>query len=104
MLDSFKRRHEYYAVTDKQIVIFSELPFYNFRTFELKTLSDFSLTAKPNDRGNIIFGAQHPMAAWGNFASWPGMARDQSPIFEQIENAKSVYDKILKAQRTLQTE
>jgi hypothetical protein len=97
--DAKQRAHTFYAVTNERILIVSGLLTQKVRSLNLRTLPDLSLSESRNAEGTISFGSGSPFASmFGGFSGWPGMNSRLGPRFEQIENAKAVYEIIRKAQ------
>ncbi|OFW17630.1 MAG: hypothetical protein A3H27_16985 [Acidobacteria bacterium RIFCSPLOWO2_02_FULL_59_13] len=65
-------------------MVLSEFPTHKVKSLNLTTLTDITFSNKSDGTGSISFGPQHPY---------------QSPIFELIDNVKSVYDTIREAQK-----
>lgn len=65
------------------------------KSLNLRTLSHITFSNKSDGSGSITFGPQHPMAGM----SWPGTEQDQSPMFEFIKNASTVYKTIRDAHK-----
>lgn len=97
--DSIKRKGTYYGVTNDRVLILSEFPTRKLKSLNLRTLSDITFSNKSDGSGSITFGPQHPMSSWMGGMSWPGMGQYQSPMFEFIKNAKTVYETIRDAQK-----
>lgn len=97
--DSMKRKGTYYGVTHDRVLILSEFPTYKLKSLNLRTFSDITLTNRSDGSGSIIFGTQHTMTSRMDGISWPGMEQYQSPMFEFIENAKTVYEIIRDEQK-----
>jgi hypothetical protein len=96
-VDAHIRSRTLYGVTNDRIIIASGLFSQQVKSLQLRTLSDVSFTQGSDRSGTITFGPTGPMG--GAFGSWPGARRISSPAFEMIENAKDVYDVILRAQK-----
>jgi len=99
IVDSLKRKSTFYGVTNDRVLILSEFPSHNLKSLNLRTLTDITFLSRPDGSSNITFGPQHPMASWMGGMSWPGMGQYQSPIFEFIQNVKTVYETIRDAQK-----
>jgi hypothetical protein len=70
------------------------------KSLNLRTISDVSLSEKTGGRGSISFGPSiRPSWLPGGGAAWPGMS-STAPTFELIEDARSVFEVIRKAQTT----
>ncbi|MTV38206.1 hypothetical protein GM676_11525 [Duganella radicis] len=93
-----QRARTFYAVTPERILIVSGVFSRQVKSLSLNTLCDVSLTEGRNGEGDITFGPQSPFPSFFGNSGWPG-ARQQSPKFELVTGAKSVYEKIREAQR-----
>jgi hypothetical protein len=99
LVDAHQRGQTVYGLTDQNVVIVSGLRTRNVKRLTLRTLSDVSLDESTDRRGTITFGPTPPASAWFGGRSWPGMGRTMVPSFDLIENARVVYDLILRTQR-----
>jgi hypothetical protein len=99
LVDAHQRGQTVYGLTDQNVVIVSGLRTRNVKRLTLRTLSDVSLDESTDRRGTITFGPTPPSSAWFGGRSWPGMGRTMVPSFDLIENARLVYDLILRTQR-----
>ncbi len=100
-VDAYIRSKTYYAVTSERILIVSGMLNREVRSLSLKTLSDINLKLKGNGSGTILFGNSIFGAAFYDGTPMPGSRRYQPPGFEFIENARTVYDLVRKAQKEL---
>jgi hypothetical protein len=67
------------------------------KSLNLRTLSDVSMTERPDGSGTITFG-HGSFFPWSfQSAGWPGIKT--VPTFERIANVKEVYDLLRQAQR-----
>jgi hypothetical protein len=93
------RAKTFYGVTDDRIIIVSGLFSRRTKSLNLRTLTDVSLSERSDGSGTITFGPQFPFGQWAPAGSWPGASQFMPPAFDMIEDAKSVYDVIRKAQK-----
>jgi len=97
--EALQRSKTYYALTSDRVLIVSGVFSRTIKSLSLNTLSDVSLTEGPGGKGSITFGPQSPFGSvFGGASSWPG-AQQQSPRFDSIDDAKTVYEQIRRAQR-----
>jgi len=96
--DARQRARTFYALTSERVLIVSGVFSRKVKSLNLSTLTDVSMNESRNGEGEITFGPQHPIPSFFGNSSWPG-AQQQSPRFEFVPNAKSVYEKIRGAQR-----
>lgn len=97
--DAMKRKRTFYGVTNDRIIILSEFPTRKIKSLSLSTLSDITFSNRPDGSGSITFGPQHPLLSWMYGTAWFGMGHYQSPMFEFIKDAKTVYEIIRDAQK-----
>ncbi|HXH40373.1 MAG TPA: hypothetical protein VNN08_17215, partial [Thermoanaerobaculia bacterium] len=95
-VDARIRERTAYGVTNERIVIVSGLFKSSVKSLSLRTLSDISLDERDDGSGTITFGPAQTSAL---FVAGRG-ARQQSPAFEGIVNARSVQQTIRDAQRS----
>ena len=95
--DARRRSRTFYGLTDERAIIVSGGTSRKITSLNLGTLSDVSLTEKPDGTGTITFGPANPMAWWTNGMNWPGMPQGPA-CFELIPDAKDVYDLLRQAQ------
>lgn len=94
IVDSHQRSKTHYAITDQRLIIKSGS---KVKSLNLRTLSDISLSERPNREGTIQLGAD-PFGAWFQGMSWPGMP-EHAPRFERIPNAREIYEILLRAKQ-----
>jgi hypothetical protein len=97
-VDMFQRGKTYYGLSDHRAIIISGIFGRTVKSLNLRSISDATLSEKGNGEGTITFGPTNYMTTWAQGMPWPGMSQNQVPTFERIENAKSVYEMIRKAQ------
>jgi hypothetical protein len=96
--DAHRRRRTFYALTNQRAIILISGISLKVTSVNLGTISDISLTARPDGTGTITFGPRLPFACW-----WPGGtgrpgAPQAPPAFEMIPNAQDVYRRARQAQ------
>lgn len=98
LVDAWQRTKTYYGLSEQRAIIVSGLFSRNVRSLHLKAVPEVSQTEHGDGRGTIIFGSSGQV--WLGFTgrSLPGSQKGMLPAFERIENAKSVYEMIRKAQ------
>jgi len=96
--DARQRARTFYAVTPERILIVSGVFSRKVKSLNLSTLSDISLTEGRNGVGEITFGPQNSSPSFFGNSVWP-WTQQQSPRFDLVTGAKSVYEKIRGAQR-----
>lgn len=105
IVDARIRERTFYGLTSERIVIVSGLFSRRTKSLNLRTLSDISLTERPDGSGTITFGPAHPFAQccfgeWLPSGGWPGAAQYAPPAFDMIERAREVNDLIRQTQKT----
>jgi hypothetical protein len=100
LVDRKQREKTTYGLTNERVVIVSGLFGRTVKSLNLRTLSDVSLSERPNGSGTITFGQGHPYSWWvQGMGWWPGMP-PAVPAFELIPDAKGVYETLRRAQRS----
>jgi hypothetical protein len=100
IVDARIRARTFYGITNERIIIVSGLFARRTKSLNLPTLSDISLTERPDGGGTICFGPSYPFGAWFPAGSWPGFGQYMPPAFDMIDRAKEVYDLIRQTQKT----
>lgn len=99
-VDAKQRARTFYAVTSERVLIVSGLLNQKVTSLSLRNLSELSLSEGNGQLGAVTFGGGSPLSSmFGGFSSWPGMEAHLGPRFDQIENARTVYEIVRKAQR-----
>ena len=99
IVEAQQRARTMYGVTNERVLIVSGLFNRKIKSLALRTLSDLSLSENSNGEGSITFGSTPPFASWFGGSAWPGMEAYAGPRFEEIPNARTVYNVIRDAQR-----
>ena len=100
IVDIFQRKKTFYGVTNERIIIVSGLFNQQTKSIDLKGLSEITFVEKSNGLGTITFGRDEI----DNSNSWLQSNRNNvvyAPNFEQIPQAKNVYEIIRNTQRLL---
>lgn len=92
--DAWRRSRTSYALTSERVIIRSG---ESIKSLSLRTLTDVTLTERPDGRGTITFGPMPYLSAMYAGMPWPG--RTQAPMFELIPGARAVYAQIRQAQQ-----
>ncbi len=89
--DAWRRRHTFYGLTDKRVVIVSGKWRRKVRSLLRENLIEVTLTEQGGGRGTLVFGHDAPLQYQGDsYIRGP-----RAPRFEQIENARQVYRQIM---------
>lgn len=99
IVDIFQRKKTYYGVTNERIVIVSGLFSQATKFISLKGLNEITFEEKSNGIGTITFGRDAPESSSSWFQSNNRVV--YAPNFEQIPQAKNVYEIIRNAQKIL---
>lgn len=100
IVDMFSRAKTEYALTNRRAIIETGLFRRSTRSINLAAAPEIRLAEGRSGRGTIEFGTGSPFGSMPR--GWPGMSRYQSPAFENIDNASSIYSTVLDAQRDAQ--
>lgn len=95
--DSWVRSGTYYGLSNQRVLILKTRPTTSTRSLNLRGMAEISLKEKSGGSGTITFGSPNPLQAMMGM-QWPGIG-DSTPMFEEIEGAKNVYEQINSAQR-----
>ena len=98
-VDARQRSKTYYGVTDERVIIISGLFRRSLKSLNIDTLTDVSLTEKPDGSGTITLGPTPPWHNWMSGSNWPGSHQHAVPSFDMIENARQAYDIVRGSQR-----
>jgi hypothetical protein len=99
-MDAKIRAGTEYALTNERILILSGWRRRSTRSVLLRSLSEIDLKEEADGRGTIIVGPHDPRSARLS-AGWPRVSGSGAPTLDSIENVKSVYELIRRAQREL---
>jgi hypothetical protein len=101
--DARMRARTIYGITDRRVLILSGLFSTTVRGFDLRSLSDVSLSEHRGGTGTITFSSAASWTPWAKFATpnWPGMGGYGRPCFDPIHQPRRVYETIREAQRKL---
>ena len=94
--DARRRARTSYGVTTERVIIASGAFTPSIKSLALRTLTDVTLTERPDASGTISFGPTSFAASMYAGTPWPGV--QQPPSFELIADAKRVYDIVRDAQ------
>ena len=93
-VDVAQRSKTAYGVTNQRVIIRSGIFSQDTKSLNLRTLSDVTLSEKRDGSGTITLGPSVGYYSWFAGAAWPGMSRRLPPRFDNIPDAKRVYDLI----------
>jgi hypothetical protein len=94
------RRRTFYGLTNQRLLIVSTVWRRHVRALNLRTLSEVQLSTRADGRGTLTFGA--PGQMFGALPNgWPWATRFGPAMFENIPQAREVYQHIHAAQARL---
>jgi hypothetical protein len=99
ILDAKRRSATYYGITNERIIIVSTRFGRQIRSLDLRALDVISLNEKSDGSGTITFGLASRRYSGYDGTRFPGLGQHTIPEFEMIQNAKSVYETVMNAQR-----
>lgn len=97
--DARIRKNTFYGLTDERIVIISGWFKKRVTSINLRTLDEVSLSEHSDGSGTIVFGNAPLASASMSGLSLPGANQPQTPRFEFIKDARTVYEQIRAAQK-----
>ena len=97
--DARMRARTIYGITDRRVLILSGLFGTTVRGFNLRSLTDISVSERRDGIGTLKFGDDG--SPWSRGNPWPGMRSYARPILELIEQPRRVYEIIRGAQQKL---
>ena len=92
--DALSRANTWYGLTDKRVIIITNLFGNSQKTVPLAQTGAINLSVNGDRSGTITFGTPLPL-----YSPFMRTYRAGPPAFRMIENVKDVYDKILAAQQ-----
>jgi hypothetical protein len=95
IMDARRREKTRYGVTDRRVIIVSGLFGKRVKSLNLGTLTDVSLSERPDGKGTISFGQKKPLTWLYGGGIYPVMG--YLPKFERVDNAGDVYKLIKEA-------
>jgi hypothetical protein len=100
-VDVRQRSKTFYGVTNERIIIVSGLFSRKIKSLNLRTLPDVTLEEKVNGSGTITFGSVSSFTEWnrGGFFRLRKARIEAVPRFEQIPQARNVYETIRNAHK-----
>lgn len=94
--DAWTRRHTYYAITDRRVLIRRGSQNASLSSFNLAALSETAFQEHRNGRGTILFN--NTMMPAGRVYSFNQSSR-YMPCFDQVENGRQVHQILRRAQQ-----
>jgi hypothetical protein len=99
--DAYLRSRTQYGVTDQRVIIVSGWINREVKNLPLASMSDITLSERPNGEGSIQFGP-NPFGVPMVFGSaMPGSGRRMPPMFDLLPKVRDVYGVIMKAKQDL---
>lgn len=91
--DSKRRDKTYYGLTNKRVLIISGICSQRIKSIDVQRLPALTLSEKSDGSGTITFGQSSPWN-WFDGMPFPGMDNYMPAMFETVDNAAGVYEKI----------
>lgn len=98
-MDSYQRKHRFYAVTDMRVMIIELAWGRTIRSKSLDDLGEISLKVRSDGSGDVTFGQQSP---WFIAEGIPQPGFPKPMVFEMIEDVREVFGIIRNAQKESQ--
>jgi hypothetical protein len=99
--DAYLRSRTQYGVTDQRVIIVSGWINREVKNLPLASMSDITLSERPNGEGSIQFGP-NPFGVPMMFGSaMPGSGKRMPPMFDLLPKVRDVYSVIMKAKQDL---
>ena len=99
--DAYQRARTVYGLTEERIMIVTGSSGQSVKSLNLRTLPDISISTKADGSGTISLGSVGGVSSRMALTSMPGAKSKLPPMLERIENARDVYNQILRAQQDL---
>jgi len=96
-VDRARRARTVYGLTSRRALIVKASRLRSVTSIDLTGQPEFDLRERGNGRGTIVLGPALRLGR-GVSTNWPGSG-SAGPSFEEIEDARAVYNKLLEAQR-----
>jgi hypothetical protein len=93
-VDAKTRAGTFYGITNERALIVSGRKQRKVKSYQLRTLSDVTLTEASRGQGTITLSPR----VWDTQRYWPGVNPQTASSFEMIDDARRVYETLLKAQ------
>lgn len=97
--DAYLRANTAYGVTNERILFKRGVVRSHLTSLDVATLSDLSLVAGRDGRGTIWFGPQPPWPMFDPTGNWIAPGLSPARCFEEIDDAKSVYELVRATKR-----
>lgn len=100
-VDAWQRSKTYYGVTNHRVIIVFGIFSPTVQSLNLGTMSEISLSERPDLSGTITFGPTDDVSDWKSRLPFKTTMQEPPvyPILDSIQNAKHVYEIIRNAQR-----
>lgn len=95
--DSVLRGRTFYGLTDRRVIIVTNLLTRKSQSINLQTMPEVTLSERSDGSGTITFGAIPWNSFFMNSGRWPGQP-PQASCFVGIAEARSVYNEIRRLQ------
>lgn len=88
-----------YGITEKRIIIKSGVFKESIKSLNIKTLGGLTLDEKHDKSGTITLGSNSGFSGVFRETGWLGANGNIAPAIEMIDNARTVYQKIIELQK-----
>jgi len=94
-IDAIVRSHQFYAVTNRRIMMRRSRWFPSLKSLDIQHLPLLELEERADGTGTISFASSASPYGWRGYGMW-SQAFDPTPRFFRIEGAREVYELIQK--------
>lgn len=95
--DAWRRARTYYGLSNKRVLIVHKSGSKRITSLNLASLDEINFTEGSSGGGSLQFGRDSFYGSKMLGTSWPGTSRHMAPRFELADDARRVYDLILRA-------
>jgi hypothetical protein len=95
--DAWQRARTYYGLSNKRVLIVHKSGNRRITSLALASLDEINFTESTGGGGSLQFGRDSLYGSKMLGTSWPGTSRHMAPRFELADDARRVYDLILRA-------
>jgi hypothetical protein len=89
-VDAKRRENTFYGITNKGVIIISGMTNRNVKSMHFASISDISMTQKPDGSGTIRMGAYNPFAQLLANTKWSASNQNAMPCLEMISDVNHV--------------
>ncbi len=104
IIDKYQRAHTLYGLTNERVISITGIQNKTCKSLQLTGITDIRFTEQKNGRGTIYFGLDRSYSTNISSKRSSQMAARSISSFEMIEDASTVYHKMLQAKKQLAAE